>query len=838
MPRNANTGVYTPPANSWNPATPDTVISSADWNALRNDMATALNHAPSTTRALHPTTGQVQDGAFVWGGTAGGTADALTLTLTPAITAYATGMVVRFVAAADNTSATPTLSINGVTPAVIAREDGAALAAGDIKAGSVYEVMYSGTQWRLTSITVQQAQGNEGAQSVSGTSVLELPDNASAVQIVDMTVDGASVCLPDATLQSIGKTKFVIYNNGNADFFIRPCRKMPLKNGDFANTAAWTLGTGWSIGSGVATKTSGSASDLSQPLATEDKATYEITFTITTISGGSVRVGLVGGASDVLGTQRNAPGTYTEILTSNGSTTFVLRADESFDGSVDNIVCKRHEPTALALLRPKQIAHFSLLSNDTPHGVWSYYDNISSPPKLSGAASAPSSITTISHTSCALNDYQVLHFGKNSSNHLFAYVVEYKSNGVTVGTPTLVSTTNETLGGAHLVNVGKVLFCYGSKVYIAIINGTTVSISSPVSANTFTDKRTAGPGPKKVQLGDTVVIGSNAMLQAVNCSGTTPVAGSAVMLSGTNPSVVAVFPQPSNRVVCFYTDGSSSYRLNAVVATVSGTTINLHTTSSVSVSSDSITGAVLEMSPSLYLFAVAVSSGGVGVSAVTVSENSATFHPLVNFNTENNPIFFPSGSFQNEMFQKLSDTEALLIVNRAPGPAVVFAHIKVNGTALTINNMKKSNYNSFEARSLILFKNKKIYYDVTSNVQYANGFVYELEFENNTFGFRPLPNMRFSPDSPSADHRSIKINECGFVTFTVNHNIGFVDSPLSTRIVFVQTKTKNECIAPFPLSCRLKNSFKAEEITQQKTALYGESLLHGQILHYLIEGVV
>src|SRR5688500_5972954 len=55
------------------------------------------NVGEATARTNYARASQAQDGAFIWGSTAAGTADALTLTLSPAITSYATGMVVRFV---------------------------------------------------------------------------------------------------------------------------------------------------------------------------------------------------------------------------------------------------------------------------------------------------------------------------------------------------------------------------------------------------------------------------------------------------------------------------------------------------------------------------------------------------------------------------------------------------------------------------------------------------------------------------------------------------------------------------------------------------------------------
>lgn len=44
MPRNGS-GQYTPPSNTWNPATPDTAILSDDWNDTQSDYATALTQS-------------------------------------------------------------------------------------------------------------------------------------------------------------------------------------------------------------------------------------------------------------------------------------------------------------------------------------------------------------------------------------------------------------------------------------------------------------------------------------------------------------------------------------------------------------------------------------------------------------------------------------------------------------------------------------------------------------------------------------------------------------------------------------------------------------------------
>jgi hypothetical protein len=88
--------------------------------------------------------------AYWWGGTAGGTANALTLSIGGAPSAYAAGQRYAFVVAANNTGAA-TLAVNGLGVKSIRRPDGSTLAAGDLVAGTLVAVTYDGTNFRLAS---------------------------------------------------------------------------------------------------------------------------------------------------------------------------------------------------------------------------------------------------------------------------------------------------------------------------------------------------------------------------------------------------------------------------------------------------------------------------------------------------------------------------------------------------------------------------------------------------------------------------------------------------------------------------------------------------------------
>ena len=91
----------------------------------------------------------VQNGGFIYAA-AGGTADVITLTLSPPVTAYVAGQMFQFKASAANTAA-PTLNVNGVG-AVALHKRGQALGAGEIQADDVVTVVYDGTVFQVTSV--------------------------------------------------------------------------------------------------------------------------------------------------------------------------------------------------------------------------------------------------------------------------------------------------------------------------------------------------------------------------------------------------------------------------------------------------------------------------------------------------------------------------------------------------------------------------------------------------------------------------------------------------------------------------------------------------------------
>lgn len=124
---------------------------------------------------------QLSDGGLIWAGTSGGTANAQTLSLTPAVGAYVAGMKIRFIAGAANTDAA-TLNVNSVGAVALKYPDGAALVDGSLKAGSVYEAIYDGTAFR---VNAERVIIRAVIATTSGTSkaITGIPTNAQRIII-------------------------------------------------------------------------------------------------------------------------------------------------------------------------------------------------------------------------------------------------------------------------------------------------------------------------------------------------------------------------------------------------------------------------------------------------------------------------------------------------------------------------------------------------------------------------------------------------------------------------------------------------------------------------------
>lgn len=239
MPRNGN-GTFVPVADSWNPAISGTVISSADWATTLADIVAGLtqslskdgqtplsgnlnyggsfkntNMAAGTAATDSVNLGQVAAAAYAVA-TVGGTADAITLTPSPAITAYATGQTFQFTATGTNTTAV-TVAVSGLTTKAV-QANSAALVAGDIVSGRTYVIRYDGTQFQLFSSRAAVSHTADIADNaVTFAKMQAITDGtllgASGGTAVEQITVGSGLSLSSNTLSADGAVN-VIINGG------------------------------------------------------------------------------------------------------------------------------------------------------------------------------------------------------------------------------------------------------------------------------------------------------------------------------------------------------------------------------------------------------------------------------------------------------------------------------------------------------------------------------------------------------------------------------------------------------------------------------------------------
>ena len=232
------------------PVVTGTIITSTAFNLLTSDLATGLTTALTKDGQTTPTA-NIPMGSFKITGLGAGTAatdaaqygqlqagatsiatvtgtDTLTGSVTPALTAYATGNLFSFVAANTNTGAA-TINLNSLGAKSITKLGSTALSAGDIVSGQVHLIEYDGTRFQLlnpastlaviyggTGVTTSTGTGNVVLSSAPAltnptvTNYVETPYSANSstaitlaltngtVQIITLT-GNATITMPTAT---------------------------------------------------------------------------------------------------------------------------------------------------------------------------------------------------------------------------------------------------------------------------------------------------------------------------------------------------------------------------------------------------------------------------------------------------------------------------------------------------------------------------------------------------------------------------------------------------------------------------------------------------------------
>lgn len=172
MPRNGSGNFSLTPGN---PVISGTDISSSVHNTTMSDIASEITNSLAkdgqtvptgnlpmggfkhtgvsggSSRNEYPSIGQIQDNSATWAGMAGGTANAVLLTVSPTIPAYVAGQSFAYKALSTNTGAL-VISMGGL-PNRDVQINGSALVAGDHVAGQWYRVTYDGAAFQLEQIS-------------------------------------------------------------------------------------------------------------------------------------------------------------------------------------------------------------------------------------------------------------------------------------------------------------------------------------------------------------------------------------------------------------------------------------------------------------------------------------------------------------------------------------------------------------------------------------------------------------------------------------------------------------------------------------------------------------
>lgn len=257
-------GQFTPSAAD-NPVVAATLIQSTKFNNTINDIATGLstcltkdgqqiaaanqpmggfrhtNVANAANRNEYAAVGQVQDQAFSWCGTAGGTADALTLTPTPAITTYAAGQVFIAKAGGSPNTGAATVAVSGLVAKAL-QNDGGALTAGDIAAGKWYTFTYDGAAFQINRLI-------SAGSTITGTNVwtgnnsfvdsgFRVIGSGDATKKVAFEVDGLTTgTMRTLTVQDSSDT---LVGRATTDTLTNKTLTTPTLNGALAGTSLAT----------------------------------------------------------------------------------------------------------------------------------------------------------------------------------------------------------------------------------------------------------------------------------------------------------------------------------------------------------------------------------------------------------------------------------------------------------------------------------------------------------------------------------------------------------------------------------------------------------------------
>lgn len=147
--------------------------------------------AVAAARTDYARASQVQDSTLTYGGSASGSANAITVALSPTISAYTAGLRILFKATADNTDDDVTIDAGGGALAVFKHNGAVKPAVGEIQENGLVLVAYDGTAWQL----IGTVSPNEVALAGLTGAADKLPyfSGAATLALADFTAAGRAL---------------------------------------------------------------------------------------------------------------------------------------------------------------------------------------------------------------------------------------------------------------------------------------------------------------------------------------------------------------------------------------------------------------------------------------------------------------------------------------------------------------------------------------------------------------------------------------------------------------------------------------------------------------------
>ena len=360
-----------------------TVISSTAANALNNDLATGLTTAITKDGQTTPTA-NIPLGGFKITNLGAGTVasdaarlsqvqnsttttlisitgtDTITGTVSPTLTAYATGQVFSFVVAATNTGAV-TLNVDSIGVKAVTRTGAVALVAGDMVTGQVAIVEYDGTRFQLingnsfTNLKVSGTLGVTGATTLSSTlavtGVTTIAAGTALLPALTTTGDtntGFWFPAADTIAASTGGTERIrITSGGLFGIACTPTRQLsvqyPFAKTDTASREiAVFKSNDASNANEMLISSTGAATQASRVwnIQTGEDGVSNAGIIVLQPSGGSVTVGATAAGNLFISKQTTSlsvQGAYFEAAGSDGSPSY-LRFIKTFSGSRNAIL--------------------------------------------------------------------------------------------------------------------------------------------------------------------------------------------------------------------------------------------------------------------------------------------------------------------------------------------------------------------------------------------------------------------------------------------------------------------------------------------------------------------